>query len=52
MYMLSLKQRQLIDFFDTLSFSKEDITSTLSQLVNENFVSFNSDEGTYSLPQK
>lgn len=51
MYMLSLKQRQLIDFFDTLSFSKDDISSILSQLVNEGVVKFNFDNGTYMLPK-
>ncbi len=49
MYMLSLRPRRLIDFFDTLSFTKEDIASTLSQLINEGFVSLQQDTDTYTL---
>lgn len=49
LYMLSLKPRTLTDFFDTLSFTKEDITSTLTQLINEGFVSLNPDDEVYAL---
>lgn len=47
MYMLSLKSRNLTDFYETLSFPKKAIVSTLSQLVNEGFITL-SNEGVYN----
>ena len=51
-YMLSLRPRTLNDFFDTLSFSKEDITTALSQLIDERFITLQPDYGLYSLTKK
>lgn len=47
MYMLSLKSRNLTDFYETLSFPKKAIVTTLSQLVNEGFITL-SNEGVYN----
>lgn len=47
MYMLSLKSRNLTDFYETLSFPKKAIVATLSQLVNEGFITL-SNEGVYN----
>ena len=47
MYMLSLKSRNLTDFYETLSFPKKSIVTTLSQLVNEGFITL-SNEGVYN----
>lgn len=47
MYMLSLKSRNLTDFYETLSFPKKAIVTTLSQLVNEGFITL-SNEGIYN----
>lgn len=47
MYMLSLKSRNLSDFYETLSFPKKAIVTTLSQLVNEGFITL-SNEGVYN----
>lgn len=47
MYMLSLKSRNLTDFYETLSFPKKAIVTTLSRLVNEGFITL-SNEGVYN----
>lgn len=52
LYMTSLRPRTLDEFFKTLSFTREQILSTLSVLVDEGYIRYNPDDETYTNPQQ
>lgn len=47
MYMVSVRPRTITDFTSTLSFSAEDITATVTRLVDEGFISFSPSDSLY-----
>lgn len=48
LYMTSIKPRTLTDFYETLSFTKEDINHMLTFLVDEGFIIHKSDDKYYN----
>ena len=52
MYLLSMKNRELDAFIQTLSFPKENIISCLRKLIAEDLICYDADSGIYSLRKK
>ena len=51
LYMTALRPRAIDEFFKTLSFTREQILSSLSTLVDEGYILYNADDETYFNPK-